>query len=59
MVFRQTLTVFSGKVSSARSERGPEGGRGFLVMDQLERNGWLRGPATSIFYTALPVPAIA
>jgi hypothetical protein len=40
---RQTLTVFSGKVSKERSKRGLKIHRGFLAMDQLERNGWLRG----------------
>lgn len=35
MVFRQTLTVFSGKVSQARSEWGLADDRGFLATDQL------------------------
>ena len=40
MVFRQTLTVFSGKVSWARKE---EGLTRCMAMDQLGITGWLRG----------------
>jgi hypothetical protein len=43
MVFRQTLTVFSGKVSWARKERGLDEERAVLAMDQLEITDWLRG----------------
>ena len=43
MVFRQTLTVFFGKVSQARKERGLDAGCGVQVMDQFEITGWLRG----------------
>ena len=42
MAFRQTLTVFSGKVSQARHDRGLEEGldsEGWIN----EKNGWLRG----------------
>jgi len=51
MVFRQTLTVFSGKVSQARNERGLDEGCGVQGMDQLEREGLVAGERLGAFLT--------